>query len=151
MDFRILLNNNDTKQKEDNNWFLLDSYTIQYNCSFNQPFMKFGETFTECILSPETIRRDACMIYKYIDHLNTGYVKKSKIKSIHLEVVNSEKIKNRHVIHDAFLEGLCLCNYEFNKRKTKAKSSLFNIKTDFHFLINQSSISGNYIARDLVN
>ena len=151
MDFRILLNNNNTRQKKDDNWFLLDNYTIQYNCAFNKPFMKFGETFTESMLSPETIRRDACKIYQYIYNLNLGYVKKSKIKSIQLKLLNSKKQINKHLIHDAFLEGLYLCNYEFNKRKTKAQNTLFNIKSDFHFSIHKSSILGNYIARDLVN
>ena len=145
MDFKITIALSNNEQIKKNTWQLVDLMTIHYTCSnsINQD--------NSDINIKERIRREATDIYKFILNLNTGYQDKSKIKNIIID--NSLLGSNSFEINIfiPFLEGLHLCNYEFNYHKTNQKSNIFNITTESQYSHLEAAIFGTHLARDLVN
>ena len=147
MNLKILLEHGYNKKKK-KNWVLIDKYTIKYTYDFSDKKYSSNSLFS---LFLDKVRRDANTIYCFIQDLNLGFSKQLKINSISLAGVTKLSHSKSSIIYDAFLEGLYLSNYEFGKYKTNSNSNLLKIKTKCNSIINESSILGNYIARDLVN
>ena len=147
MDLTILLEHNYNKKKN-KNWILIDNYTIKYTYDFSEKRYSNNSQFS---LFLDKIRRDANIIYCFIQDLNLGFSKKLKITSISLTYATKVSHSNNSIIYDTFLEGLYLSNYNFGRYKTNSQSNLLKIKTKCKNIINESSILGNYITRDLVN
>jgi leucyl aminopeptidase len=145
MDFKIAIVLSDNEQVKKNTWQLVDLMTIHYICSKSINQDNSDINIKECI------RREATDIYKFISNLNTGYHDKSKIKNITIDnsLLDGNSFEGNILI--PFLEGLHLCNYEFNHHKTNQKSNTFNIITESNYPHLEAVVFGTHLARDLVN
>ena len=151
MDLTILLIETKNKTLSAHDWHLENKKTVHYYYNLAQPLINYGKVFSQSDMSHENIRRGARKIYDFIVNLNKGYKKADKITSIYVETKNKTQTKSESIIFDTLLEGLYLCNYVFNRHKTKNKKSIFKIHAKFHSNIYDYAVMGNYITRDLVN
>jgi len=141
MNFKIILKLSDI---ETINWGLNSQYSLEFRIPL---FYSSIEKNIE--IDVDLIRREGAAIHSFLLTLNKGYNKKEKFKQISICYDDTYKHKNKRIL-DIFSEGFVLANYEFSNYKTNYKSNLFKIDSDLSNL-SQCSISGTYIARDLVN